>query len=132
MKRRTFCSLLSVSLFAGAGCLDNQSPQARVAYVWLVNDRDEEYDVDVVIAENEEVVFSQTCHLGTGSNTAVTTEDNPVEGYGRYIVRATMDGETREVDTADAVDGDEDCVGIRFSLLNNGSVNYWTKSMQQC
>lgn len=103
-----------------------------MAYAWLVNDRDEEYDVDVVIEENEAVVFSQTYHLGTDSDTGVTTEENPVEGYGRYIVRARMDAEKREVDTTDVVDGDEDCVGFRFSLLNNGSVDYWTKSKQQC
>lgn len=85
MRRRTFCSLLSACLFDGTGCLDNRSPQARVAYVWLLNDRDEEYDVDVVIEEDETVVFSRIYHLGTDSDMAVTTEDNPVEGYGRYI-----------------------------------------------
>lgn len=132
MRRRTLCSLLPACLFAGTGCLENRSPQARVAYVWLVNDRDEEFDVDIVIEENKKVVFSRTYHLGTDSDTAVTTDDNPVEGYGRYIVRATMDGETREVDTAHVVNGDEDCVGVRFSLLNNGSVDYWTKPLQQC
>lgn len=43
-----------------------------------------------------------------------------------------MDGETREVDTTNLVDGEEDCIGVRFSLLNNGSVEYWTKTMRQC
>jgi len=53
-------------------------------------------------------------------------------GPGQYVIQATMDGETREVDTTDFVDGDENCIGVRFSLLNNGSVDSWTKSMQQC
>lgn len=27
--------------------------------------------------------------------------------------------------------GDQDCVGVRFSLLDDGRVDDWTKSMQQ-
>lgn len=37
-----------------------------------------------------------------------------------------MDDETREVDVAEFVDGDENCVGVRFALLDNGSVDHST------
>jgi hypothetical protein len=57
--------------------------------------------------------------------------DDPVKEPGQYVVRAMMDGETREVDIADFVEGIENCIGVRFSLRNNGSVDYWTKAMQQ-
>lgn len=132
MKRRAFLSL-SVTLMLG-GCLgirENQ-PQPRLAWIWLQNDREKEYEVDVVVEENGELVFSETYQLGATPDTANINVDDPVNEPGQYVVRATMDGETREVDIADFVDGDEICVGVCFSLLNNGSVNYWTKSMQEC
>jgi hypothetical protein len=70
--------------------------------------------------------------LGATPDTANIKVDDPVDEPGHYVVRVTMDGETREVDIAEFVEGDENCVGVRFSLLDNGSVDYWTKSMQQC
>lgn len=134
MKRRQ--ALLSVCTAAtSVGCLgfgSSQSKEARLAWIWLLNDRDESYEVDVVIEDDDEIVFSESYELGTEPDTANIHKDNPVDGTGQYVVRATMDGETREVDTTDVVDGDENCIGVRFSLLNNGSVDYWTKSMQQC
>jgi len=39
-----------------------------------------------------------------------------------------MDGENREIDTT-FVNGDENCIGVGFSLLDNGSVDDWTRSM---
>jgi len=132
MDRRAFVSSLPLVVAGGVGCLDRPELRARMAYVWLQNDRDESYDVDVVIEDAGETVFSRTYTLGTGPDTATVTEDRPVEGAGQYVVSATMDGETREVDTRMYVDGDEDCVGTRFSLLDNGSVDYWVKSVQEC
>ena len=79
------------------------------------------------------MVFSDAYQLPpTDSETTDIRETSPVDGPGQYVVRATMAGETLEVDTTELVDGDEDCIGVRFSLLNNGSVDYWTKSMEQC
>ncbi|MFC6989352.1 hypothetical protein ACFQJD_12715 [Haloplanus sp. GCM10025708] len=82
--------------------------------------------------DDGEIVFSESYELGTEPDTANIHVDNPVDGTGRYVVRADMSGESRQVDTTDVVDGDENCVGVRFSLLNNGSVDYWAKPMQQC
>ncbi|WP_226023993.1 hypothetical protein [Halomicrobium salinisoli] len=134
MKRRK--ALLSIyTTVASVGCLglgSSQSKESKLAWIWLLNDRDEPYEVDVVVEDNGETVFSESYQLGTEPGTANIREDNPVGGTGQYVVRATMDGETREVDTIDAVDGDENCIGVRFSLLNNGSIDYWTKSMQRC
>jgi hypothetical protein len=134
MKRRQ--ALLSVcTAVASVGCLGwstSQSQEPRLAWIWLLNDRDEPYEVDVIVEDGDDTVFSESYELGTEPDTANIHEDNPVDGTGHYVVRATMDGETRGVDTTDVVDGDENCIGVRFSLLNNGSVDYWMKSMQQC
>jgi hypothetical protein len=130
MKRRALLS--SCAALAVAGCLGGGQSDAHLAWITLRNDRDESYEVDVVVEDGDETVLSETYEVGTDSDTANLTVDDPVEGAGQYVVRATMDGETREVDTTDHVDGDEDCVGVRFTLLNDGSVDYWTKSMQEC
>jgi hypothetical protein len=130
MQRRALLSTCAV--LAVGGCLTARPQQSRLAFIWLVNDRDEPYDVDVVVEDDGETVFSKIYELGTEPDTANANDETPVAGPGQYVVRATMDGETRTVDTTEAVDGDEDCVGVRFSLLDNGSVDYWTKSMQEC
>ena len=79
-----------------------------------------------------ESVFTGSYKLGTEPDTADARVYNPVDGTGEYVVRVTMDGETHEVDTTTLVDGAENCIGVRFSLLNNRSVDYWTKSMREC
>ena len=128
-------ALLSIgTAVAATGCLGlgEDQPQPRLAWIWLQNDREEAYEVDVVVEEDGESVFSETYQLGATMDTANINVDDPVDGPGHYVVRATMDGETREVEIAQFVDGDENCIGVRFSLLDNGTVDYWTKSMQQC
>lgn len=134
MKRRQ--ALLSVcTAVASTGCLGFGAPQSnqpRLAWIWLLNDRDESYEVDVVVVDDGKTVFSESYELGTEPDTANVHVDNPVDGPGQYVVRATIAGETHEVDTTAAVDDDENCIGVRFSVLNNGSVDYWTKSMEQC
>ncbi|MDG5778916.1 hypothetical protein VB773_20025 [Haloarculaceae archaeon H-GB2-1] len=132
MKRRAILSLSTTVMFGGCLGTPESQPQPRLAWIWLQNDREKEYEVDVVVEVEGELVFSETYQLGPTPDSANISVDNPVDEPGHYVVRATMDGETREVNIADFVDGDEICVGVRFSLLNNGSVDYWTKSMQQC
>lgn len=138
--RRTYLASAVGSLAATtglAGCvrLGGEPTTARLAWIWLVNDRDEAYEVDVTIEDAEETVFAETYRLGTDPSSEtppVQTTERPVEGAGEYVVTARMDGETRTVDATEHVDSDEDCVGVRFSLLNDGSADYWVKSMQQC
>ena len=128
-------ALLSASAaVAVGGCLGSNRPrQSRLAWIWLQNDRDRRYDVDVTVEDGDETVFSRAYQLSaTTSATTDVQEETPVEGPGQYVVRATTDGETRDVDTTEYVDGEEHCIGVRFSLLDNGGVDYWTKSMQQC
>jgi hypothetical protein len=140
MDRRTYLGS-AVGTLAGtiglAGCvgLRGGPTTARLAWVWLVNDRDEAYDVDVTIEDAGETVFAETYRLApdpSSKTPPVRTTERPVEGAGEYVVTARMDGETRTVDATEYVDGDEDCIGVRFSLLNSGSVDNWVKSMQRC
>ncbi len=92
MKRRQ--ALLSAcTVVASAGCLGFASPQPakpRLAWIWLLNDRDGPYEVDVVVEDDSEQVFSDTYELGTEPDTANVHVDNPVDGAGQYVVRATV------------------------------------------
>lgn len=133
MKRRQ--ALLSAcTAVVSAGCLGRQSSQSttKLAWIWLLNDRDESYEIEVVVEDDSGKVFAESYELGTEPDTANIHVDDTVDGLGRYVVRANLAGETREVDTSDVADGEETCIGVRFSLLNNGSVDHWVKSMQQC
>jgi hypothetical protein len=119
-------------LFSGCLGIGENQPQPQLAWIWLRNDREEAYEVDVVVEEDGESVFSETYQVGATLDTANINVDNPVDEPADYVVRATIDGETRTVEIADFVDGDEICVGVRFTLLNNRRITYWTKSMQEC
>lgn len=133
MRRRTVLSAIAALAFGGCLGVTRDAP-ARLAWIWLVNDRDEAHAVDVVVKDAGDTVFSRTFHLRPASSPSSTvTTERPVDGFGDYIVRATTDdGATRAIDTRQYVDGTENCIGVRFSLLDNGSFDYWTKSMERC
>jgi len=133
VKRRRFLPL--VAAVPLGGCLD-RSPLPVLDSLWLVNDRDEPHDATVTVEEDGDRLYERTFRLGTGDGDgrpANLTEESPVEGPGRYVVTARMDGErTIEVDAADVVDGDENCLTVRFTFLDNGSTDWWTKSYREC
>lgn len=133
MKRRRFLPLVALSPL-GAGCLD-RAPLPLLDSLWLVNDRDEPHEATVTIDEDGDRLYERTFRLGDGDGgrPANLTEASPVEGPGRYVVTARMDGErTIEVETADFVDGQENCLTVRFTFLNNGSTDWWTRSYREC
>lgn len=132
MRRRSFVSAVPAGLVASTGCLGSDEQLSRLAWINLQNHREEEYGVKVTVEDDDGIVFSNTYHLGTDDETGKIFEENPVDGEGAYVVHATLDDEEREVDTTDFIDGDETCIGVQFNLLNNGSVDYDTKSMQEC
>jgi hypothetical protein len=130
MKRRALLSLCATPVVGG--CLGQATvPETRIAWLWFVNDRDEADEVDI-IKDGGETVFADTYTAGTDGNDANFHVDSPVDGTGQYVVRATMNGEVEEVDTTDFVEDGENCIGVRFSFLNNGMEEYWVKSMQRC
>ena len=132
MNPRTFISTTPIGLLAGTGCLAYGGQQVQLGWINLQNHRKDAYDVEVTVEDEGEIVFSTVYHLGTDSETANIFEENPVKGDGMYIVRASLDGELREVDTTEFTEDDETCIGVRFELLDIGSIDYWVKSMQHC
>ena len=103
--------------------------------LWLVNDRETPHDATVTITEDGDRLYERTFRLGDGDTGPPpnVTAASPVEGPGRYVVTARMDGErTIRVATADHVDADGSCLTVRFSFLNNGSTDWWTNSYREC
>jgi hypothetical protein len=132
MRRRAFLSTCATVAFGGCFGIRSHRPQPTLAWIWLRNDRDEAHEIDVVVTDNDETVFSEQYELGVEPDSANIHREDIVAGPGAYVVHATLDGVTHDIDTTAHVDGDEKCIGVRFSLLNNGQTDYWVKSMQQC
>ncbi len=86
MDRRGFLAAGAGSLGA-VGCLGRDEQLARLAWIDIRNDRAEPYDVEVVVEDGGETVFSESYHLGTEPGDAAILEEGPVEGEGRYVVR---------------------------------------------
>ena len=138
--RRRTLALLAGGLLPLAGCSSLGTrpapPPARLDGVWLVNDRREPQSVRVTVAESGETLFETTRRLGTFEdpvpNDGNVVVDPRVDGPGRYVVTVTVSGNESTVETARAVDGDEDCVLVRFTLTRGSGIQPWTKSYQRC
>jgi hypothetical protein len=105
----------------------------KLAWIWLVNDRDEEYKLEVAVEDNGKRIFAETLQLGPRTaESGNKLIESPVDGRGHYVVRVTTEAESREVDVTELVSGDKECVGVRFSLLSNGTMDWWHRSMNQC
>ncbi len=138
--RRRTLALLGGGLLPLAGCSTLGTrpapPPARLDGIWLVNDRREPQSVRVTVAESGETVFATTRPLGTFDdptpNDGNVVVEPPVDDPGRYVVAVTVAGDESAVETALAVDGDEDCVLVRFTLTRGSGIQPWTKSYQRC
>lgn len=130
MKRRAL--LASCAGVAIGGCLGSSRGQ-RLAWIWLQNEHAERYQIDVAVEDDGETEFSDAIRLLPGDEeTADVRLTDPVEGRGRYTVSATIDGEILEVDTSESSDDDRDCVGVRFTIREDGSVESATEVPEEC
>jgi hypothetical protein len=132
VNRRALLSAVA-ALAGGAGCLGRSEPKPRVSWVGLNNDADRAYDAAVTILDGDATVFEERVRLGTGQESSVHFFDRPVTGEGDYTIRATVGEMERELDASDHVDGDESCIGVRFLVIDSGSlVTDLVKATQQC
>jgi len=91
MKRRALLSACAVC--AVSGCLGvNQSSQARLAWIWLRNDRTQRYEVDVSVQDGDEMVFSDAYQLPPAdAESGDIRITSPVDGA-RTIRHSSDDG----------------------------------------
>jgi len=117
-----------------AGCFtdSNSSPDGRVAWISLTNDSDDSHEVRVTVHEDDVTAFFETYRLGTTQETANAYVENPVSGVGRYDVRATTTNQIVSMSIPEWVDGDERCVGVEFLITTGGTLQWDSKSMQEC
>lgn len=133
--RRSVLQGSAVILTGGlAGCsFNSNSPsEGRVAWISLTNDSDEQHEVRVTINEENATEFFETYQLGASMDSAKGYVEDPVSGLGKYHVQATISDQIASVYIPKWVDGDEQCVGVDFLIGTDGTLNWDTKSMQEC
>ena len=136
-RRRTLALLGGLLPFAGCPTLGTDPERlARLDGVWLVNDRTTPQRVRVTVTESNETVFEAARRLGTFESPTPNDGNVVVEPSltepGRYVVHIAVGEEGARVDTAEAVDGDEDCVLVRFTLTRGSGIQPWRKSYRRC
>jgi hypothetical protein len=137
-RRRTLVLLAGGLPFAGCSSLRPRPtpPLARLDGVWLVNDRPERQSVRVTVTESNETLFETTSRLGTFEsptpNDGNVVVDTGIAEPGRYAITAVVGGDEARVDATRAVDGDEDCVLVRFTLTPGSGIRPWTRSYRRC
>lgn len=134
MDRRALLALAGSGLATLAGCSESRPVQARIAYVWLINDSDRTREVTVTLTEDEETVFEKTYTLAPDGETSNVSEDRPVEGAGTYTLDVETGSQTITADTTDYVDQetDEDCIGLKVLVDTTGNARFQPTSMQRC
>lgn len=133
--RRSVLQSIAVILTGGlAGCsFNSDSPsEGQVASISLTNDSDEQHEVRVTISEEGVTDFFQTYQLGPSMDSGKAHAENPVSGLGKYRVQATTSDQIASVYIPKWVDNDEQCVAVDFLIGTDGTLNWDTKSMQEC
>ncbi|WP_436927599.1 hypothetical protein [Halosimplex amylolyticum] len=131
MKRRALLSICVATVIGG--CLGIGQQQPKLAWIWLQNHQTERYEIDVAVLDDGETVFSDAYQLNPANEEMTDLRlTAPVEGSGQYVVRATIRGETFEVDVTDVDDGAAECVGAQFAIRNDGTIESEAAVLQQC
>ena len=133
--RRSVLQGSAVLLTGGlAGCSFNSDgpSEARIAWIALTNDSTNQHEVRVTITEGDATKFTDSYQLGPAMDSAQAYVEDPVSGLGPYHVQATTAGQTAAVSLPNWVEGDEQCVGVDFLIATDGTLDWDTKSMQEC
>lgn len=130
MKRRELLSLALLSVFPG--CLEGDSrPDARLDWIRVTNWHgvEESHDITVSVVEGETVVFEKTYTVDSEPEYDGEHEQSPVDEPGKYVVHATTDsGLEAEVDTAQHVKEEDECIGVHFAVVSETELDVWTRS----
>lgn len=133
--RRTVLSRSGVLLSAGiAGCAspDGDRPDGRLAWISLTNDSDEPHEVRVNVSEGDRTAFFETYQLGTESESANAYVEKPISESGDFEVEATTSNQIISIPVSKLVDGDERCVGVDLLITSGGTLQWDSKSMEEC
>lgn len=133
--RRTVLTRSGVLLTAGiAGCAtpEGDRPVGRLAWISLTNDSDDPHEVRVIVSETDRTAFFETYQLGTESESANAYVEKPVSESGDYKVQATTSNQIISIPVSKLVDGDERCVGVDVLITTGGTLQWDSKSMEEC
>jgi hypothetical protein len=133
--RRRLLGFLGGGMLAVGGCLGvpGRSRPVVIPWVRLVNERETGLEIRLRLEGDGQRVFAETYRLGpVGSDRATVDVKSPVDGAGRYAVRAATDEDSESVDAPTLVFGDQQCVGVRFTVRADGTLDQWHYSTDEC
>jgi len=130
MKRRALLALCASVPLGGCLALDDP-PRKRIAWIRLVNERTEPFDITVLVERDGEEVSAESYRLGTGDGATVRS-DAPVDGPGRYTVRFRADDQWIHVDPSEYAGVAAPCIGVCFELHEQGTLGYEVTPGQDC
>jgi hypothetical protein len=131
MKRRT-CLCLCAGVLS-SGCLgQTDQPTTKIAWILLVNNRDEARDVTVFIERNDEEVFRETHELGTSVEQSTRRIDDPVKGAGHYTVNFDIGDQVVHLHPSEYADVTEPCLGIQYTFHQQETTGFELKPIDEC
>lgn len=133
MNRRTWLGLCVGVL--SSGCLGVTAPARKeIAWIRLENDRDEAREVEVFVEQNDEEVFRETYRLGTSPEQATVHVDDPVGEPGRYSLYVDIGDQLVHLHPSEIADveTDEPCIGITYTLHEEGTTGFEFKPVPEC
>lgn len=109
-------------------------PKKQIAWIRLENNRDEAHNIGVFIEKQGEEVFREHYRLGTSPEQATIKVGDPVEEPGRYSLYFDVGDQLVHLHPSEFADADlsEPCVGIQYTLHDQGSTGYDFESIQDC
>ena len=115
-----------------AGCQNvlSTKPEARIAWLWFVNDRQQPVSANLTIQDDGETVYESEIALDGPDSARFTPPPTVIGGY--YSVEVATDDRLLRVATWDFVDRNNPCIGLRFMFLNNGEFDWTHRTMQHC
>jgi len=131
MERRRYLAICGGALLSG--CLGPTSTSVKgIAWIQLKNDRGDVRNIEVFIERNGEEVFRKSYQLGTDPERATIRVDDPVEGPGRFSIYVDVGDQLAHLSPSEFTDISYTCVGIRFTLHQDGTTGFEYESIQEC
>lgn len=133
VKRRIWLGLC-LGAFSG-GCLGLPGPPKKeIDWIRLKNNRDEERTVEMFIERNDEEVFRETYQLGADPEETTVRVDEPVKEPGRYSLYFDIGEQTVHLHPEEFAEADisERCVGITYTLHEQGTSGFEFEPVQEC
>lgn len=119
-------------LIAGAGCLSNPQPQAKICTISVQSHLAKPATGQVQVTEASKTVFEKSVQLGTDPKSRGVLIQHPVKDSGQYKISISIVNSTQTVDTTKIIHGRDDSVWVNFIIGQNEVIHHDSGAAQQC